>query len=210
MRYSLDQIYEPNKVDIGNTTYSTKAEGEIKTVGVKVLGQTLHNKTIELNFNKDSSYYFNFKIKTDKTCDINIKLVNGKDSQFIKKITSIAETEQEYFICVTSKNEFTNLEFEIVRTGIDDITTTLTIGGQDKNITIYKVINIIDNTYRRIGLQAEPGSIFIINNEEVRMGKTGMFEFKNDNIPIYSFSCIKAEKGFIFDGIKMEKEASNG
>lgn len=210
MKYSLGQLadFSENIDENNEKKYCEKiilpTDSIIDYPVAFSLSSDVTDKAVDYSFDK-GVYFINFKIKLNSNCSINIKLKNksGKDCQFIKQIKCLQNQELNSSIVVHAENNFELLVFEVERNNNADLSTKFT----NIVVNLYSVNNQIANrSFKRIGLQADPGSIFVINEEEVRMGRTGMFEFSNDNIPIYNFSCIRASKGFILDYIEMSKE----
>ena len=71
-----------------------------------------------------------------------------------------------------------------------------------------KNINEIDNfLYRKIGVQSRPGLRMLINSEEIRVGRTGVYELKNSDIKIESIGMIQMAQEWKFtetENLKIE------
>ena len=69
---------------------------------------------------------------------------------------------------------------------------------------------LITGPYRKIGVQSKPGFRMIINNEEIMVGRTGVYELKNPDIQIQSFGVIQMaqfwEEDKDIENIKQEIE----
>ena len=59
------------------------------------------------------------------------------------------------------------------------------------NVFVYKVNNLISNLNAiKVGVQAEPGRLIIINKQPIRVGKSGVYEINNGLITVKYFSII--------------------
>lgn len=73
-----------------------------------------------------------------------------------------------------------------------------------QRVGLYTGSNLIadmDNidTLKKIGIQAEPDSVFLINGEVITVGQSGIYEFLNGLVEVYSIAPIKVDKNFILD-----------
>lgn len=172
------------------------------------------------SFNKGVTYYMTFKLTGFKVKNnITFKLISldkgGKISQYmnIKTVTMPSIGEAEYETIFVPNQDYSYLIFELDR-GSDNSNGIL----EDSNyyysaipssIEIKRLTNLItdyfkneynDFTYiKRFGLQGPPGLIFSINEEEMRLGKSGIFTLPDINISHLCF-LIKEDGGASGDG----------
>ena len=174
------------------------------------------------NNNKQRSYYIKFKVfKQDTAQSINIKLINTKattdNMQLIKniKINRGKDTDYSIFEIVISPSDnhvFDRIYFELNRELIDynthiadDIygrTLSIEIERLDE---IYNVIDFLENsidtdTLKQIGVQGPPGLLMSINGEEIRIGRSGLYEINNGvSVSFIGFIIEQDEKYFVLD-----------
>ena len=174
------------------------------------------------NNNKQRSYYIKFKVfKQDTAQSINIKLINTKattdNMQLIKniKINRGKDTDYSIFEIVISPSDnhvFDRIYFELNRELIDynthiadDIygrTLSIEIERLDE---IYNVIDFLENsidtdTLKQIGVQGPPGLLMSINGEEIRIGRSGLYEINNGvSVSFIGFIIEQNEKYFVLD-----------
>ena len=153
---------------------------------------------------------------------INIKIVNTnkqKDNIRLLKTISIAagaETDYSTFEIVISPNDnytYNQIYFELNRELID-FNTQNEDGtyGRKMHITIErldKIYNVIDflspsiggnRILKQIGIQGPPGLLMSINGEEIRIGRSGLYEITYGiNITFIGFVVEADEKYFILD-----------
>ena len=157
---------------------------------------------------KNINYYFHGKIKRMKTKQsFDIKLINyddnKSDEQYIKTIDiqpmqdGLNEWYDIEFIFTPAAN-FDTILFELDRIKIDFT------GESRVPVILYQELSLINNLITsqigevellKIGAQARPGLLMCINGEEIRIGRTGIYEIKNGIINITFFSvCAAADE----------------
>ena len=174
------------------------------------------------NNNKQRSYYIKFKVfKQDTAQSINIKLINTKattdNMQLIKniKINRGKDTDYSIFEIVISPSDnhvFDRIYFELNRELIDYNTHIADdIYGRALSIEIerldeiYNVIDFLENsidtdTLKQIGVQGPPGLLMSINGEEIRIGRSGLYEINNGvSVSFIGFIIEQDEKYFVLD-----------
>jgi len=170
------------------------------------------------------SYYLRFKVQKhlNDAQIINIKIVNTnkqKDNiRLLKTVTVAAGQENTYstFELVISPNDnytYNQIWFELNRELIDfntqnsdgtyGRTMQITIERLDK---IYNVINFLSPSLggskilKQIGVQGPPGLLMSINGEEIRIGRSGLYEINHGiNTTFIGFIIEADEKYFILD-----------
>lgn len=195
--YSLGQIYESSSIGYPSSNGTNGKVNNSYPTYPNIL-----DPAIEYTFGK-GSYLVRCTLSGGPSCSINVKLRDNsrKYYQFIKKINYNGSGES-FDIIVNAMNNFDVLVFEIERSSSSNYEVKI------DTATIYKIDNnekLSNSILKRISLHAEPNSVFIINNEEIKIGPTGVFDFNNDTVLINFFACVKAEKGYTLDYIE-EKE----
>ena len=156
----------------------------------------------ENNFVAETTYYFHGKIKKlVNTQTFNIQLLNNEDfseTQSIKILNVDGGTEGWFdveFLFTPVKN-FNTLAFVLNRTARDYYE------GQTRYpVIIYQELSRVNNLLPSVsngnplikaGIQSNPGLITCINREEIRLGQSGIYEFRNELLEINFFSVIGA------------------
>lgn len=168
-------------------------------------------------FKSGEDYYITFTIKQDlqTRLNINIALVNGdifsKEKQIIKNIILKPGNGEINFELIFKPryNNYDKLFFILERTNDDYNMAPRKI--QLYNCRINKIVNLINKMesdidyVTEIGIQAEEGSLFSLNGEEIRIGRSGIYELHFDGIKITQVGAIesllhsKKDNNFIID-----------
>ena len=151
-------------------------------------------------FLNNTMYYFHGQIKKIPDKQIfNIQLMNDEDFsevQLIKNLTIDGGADgwvDVEFIFKPVKN-FNRLGFILNRTVKDFYQ-----GETRFPVIIYQELSRVNNILNSIsngrplikmGIQSKPGLITAINGEEIRLGRSGMYEFRNGLLQISSFSVV--------------------
>lgn len=186
----------------------------LETVQVVNFETPFDNDGFTYHFDANNSYYLQFQIK-DLENDgqtISLKLLGGVEeaTQLIQtyKITPGAPGSNRktytFQAVFTPNGTYTTLCWQLTRTAAD-------YSGDDQrrtNITLkqFKILNnFINNNdisasmLKKIGIQGPPSMLMCINGEQIRIGKSGIYEINNGiNITFISF-IPKESDYFIFD-----------
>lgn len=146
---------------------------------------------------KDNSYYLNFQVykKTDSVQVIRIYLKNANATEdniqeLYTYTIGIGEKEEEAVpieFIFTPNNTYNRIVFELQRES-EDYTKKNKDGtyGRLMNIditnlsTISNVLSYINHSpLTKIGIQGPPGLLMCINGEEIRIGRSGIYEITN-------------------------------
>lgn len=188
------------------------------------------DKTIDLRgtdniigWQSNSSYYLKIKIyKQEQKQIIDIKLRNNiimVDKERIIKNIVIPAGEQgdfsifEIIITPTEDHYYNQLDFILNRELIDyNILNEDGTYGRRLNIVIerldkiYNIINFLSPSIngskilKQIGIQGPPGLLMSIDGEEIRIGRSGLYEINHGiNISFIGFVVEADEKYFILD-----------
>ena len=170
---------------------------------------------------KQKGYYLKFKIyKQEKEQLITLKLIDTQktteNTQIIKdfKIEAGLLTDSLTFeIIIAPNSNYNQICFELIRTSDDfnrneDGTYGRVLEMEVEGLSsIYNIINYlnpsIDNKgkLKQIGVQGPIGMLMYINGEEIRIGRTGIYEI-NYGIAINTIGFIiepNDEKNFLMD-----------
>lgn len=146
--------------------------------------------------------------------NFSLQLQNSNDSQTIEDYTVPAGTGSTTFDIVFTPNATYNLiVFVLARTTEDYNVIENSQYGRIMDITvnennIYLMTNIIDtlaSTYGlteliRIGVQGPTGLMMSINGEQIKVGKTGIYELNDVNIKITYLGFVLKENVLNVDG----------
>lgn len=221
MSYSIGQYFHiPN-------TDSDKFKTEITTATMCPIHTMIAINNMQISvtdygylllggYQPNQRYYFCCEIpalETDQV--IFVKLINETDSskaQYIKTI-KIAKNSGTHIIdfIFSPIEHFETLVFELQRTA-DDHVKPRVASIERKELSIVNNIlgGVLINAKElvKIGVQAAPGTKMCINNEEINVGRTGIYEIKNGIITVDFFSIVALGNtipGFTLDYI-YEKE----
>lgn len=200
------------------TAICKKVESENKVVQADIaftdMGIAINNRS----YVRTETYYVRVRIKrrTDSSQSFEIKLQEDSGAlleeprvQHIKNIVVYQKVnpkeEYDYFEFIFSPNsQYNKLVFTMSRTVTDFYTTTGSKHGRvmEFDIEDVRVVkNLLSSSvmtsyygdvgmFRKIGIQADPGLMFSLNGEEMRIGRSGFYELYDDNIPIVSLGFV--------------------
>lgn len=168
-----------------------------------------------------SSYYLKFEVsqRPEAAQDFIIKLKNNDvtidNVQEVKTLKVAAGTGKVSFELIFNPNsKYNQLIFELQRLALDFyLDNGDGTSGRKMEINILefsKIINIVDSylkgkfsgltKLKKIGLQGPPGLMFVLDGEEIRIGRTGVYELYNDNIEISYIGFIIKDSLFTQSG----------
>lgn len=170
------------------------------------------NKVINLNFDSRNYYYLNFKIQTlDSSQTFYLKLQNVSDTrvekeQFIKTIVVPQDPEEVYVsfeVIIAPNSTYNQLIWELQRTredytvheGEDQINGRITFVEVESFGTVINKISPSISPLAKIGIQGPPSLLMCINGEQIRIGKSGIYEI-NNSIPITFVGFIPKENDY--------------
>ena len=169
--------------------------------------------------NSQNCYYLRFGVKkrTDSEQVFYLKLRNTSqiedNEQLIDEFIVAQGTGTAYFEIILSPNTtYNQILWELQRTALDyNIVNIDDTYGRIMNVTVNDYAQLIDvmvplksmynnlNYLTKIGIQGPPSLLMCINKEQIRIGKTGIYEI-NNGINITSISFVpKASDYFIMD-----------
>lgn len=165
----------------------------------------------------ENSYYLRFKIKqrTDGVQDFTIVLssedtdTGNVTEQTVKSFSVPNGIEETVFELIFTPNAVYNrIELELQRETTDYKTEARLM---DVEILAFQSINNIISTYlqskfdglknlKKVGIQGPPGLLFTLNGEEMRIGRTGLYELYNENVTITYLGFVIKESNLVPDG----------
>lgn len=211
-RNQLSSFLTPLSYELTTITSQSTISSAITFVdNILVLSGNNIIKPTESDGVRTKNYYIRFKVyKKANPQTIKIKLVNtNKTSDNIQVLKSIVveggrESDySSYEIVISPNNTYNRILFELQRE-LEDYNTINEDGtyGRICNIYIdrldevYNVINYLNplinkSSLLQIGVQSAPGLLMCINGEEIKVGRSGLYEILNG----YKISFI----GFIVE-----------
>lgn len=211
-RNQLSSFLTPLSYELTTITSKSTISSAITFVdNILVLSGNNIIKPTESDGVRTKNYYIRFKVyKKANPQTIKIKLVNtNKTSDNIQVLKSIVveggrESDySSYEIVISPNNTYNRILFELQRE-LEDYNTINEDGtyGRICNIYIdrldevYNVINYLNplinkSSLLQIGVQSAPGLLMCINGEEIKIGRSGLYEILNG----YKISFI----GFIVE-----------
>ena len=211
-RNQLSSFLTPLSYELTTITSKSTISSAITFVdNILVLSGNNIIKPTESDGIRTKNYYIRFKVyKKANPQTIKIKLVNtNKTSDNIQVLKSIVveggrESDySSYEIVISPNNTYNRILFELQRE-LEDYNTINEDGtyGRICNIYIdrldevYNVINYLNplinkSSLLQIGVQSAPGLLMCINGEEIKVGRSGLYEILNG----YKISFI----GFIVE-----------
>lgn len=224
MSYSIGQYFHIPNTD--SDKFKTVIPNEHITNSIIDSDITIGNTTItckdngfylDNGYQPNQNYYICCEIESLSTDQVfYVKLINeanpSSKTQYIKTIKIAKDSGTHMIDFIFSPIEhFETLVFELQRTA-EDYSKPRGTSIKRKELSI--VNNILGGALInakelvKIGVQAAPGTKMCINNEEINVGRTGVYEIKNGIITVDFFSIVALGNtipGFTLDYI-YEKE----
>lgn len=212
MEYVLKQFYFDGKtlknwmIPITTDVKTIKIKNDYYTdIGLQMNKTIVKNNISITGFDVNSSYYCacyvygknNIQVKLTTT----IEPVKGEDYY-----EPLAENQNIATIHTENSDEWHLVDFVFTPQDIGFNTIYCEYKSRDKDtlnfipkivfLELSEIQNLknseIDNhLYRKIGVQSRPGLRMLINSEEIRVGRTGIYELKNSDIKIESLGMIQ-------------------
>lgn len=166
-----------------------------------------------LKLDSNTTYYLSFEVdrmvvNNDEMIDFSFDVLlanqDNEIEQYIRTI-KIERGNNKAFVNLifTPNDNYDIIVLDIARTQQDFIknkTKKMTIS----NYKLFKIENILPENINieKIGIQAPSGMMFTINGEEMMIGRTGIYELYNKDIPITYLGFVTEQndnKFFIVD-----------
>ncbi len=212
------QYYQERLSELTSTVFFENAYYDFSNTGNKM--------------NKQNYYYLNFSVKKMNSIqNFYLKLKNltqsdddfsDNNEQIIAEFTvpqsTIEDDWTNFEIVIAPNKTYGQLYWDLRRTISNDYLSTSDMqveGAIGRKMTI--VINqfaIIKNIVKdinkivKIGVQGPPSLLMCINGEQIRIGKTGIFEINEDNISISFVGFVPKVKNGILEYFIMDYEYS--
>lgn len=207
MAYVLDQIVQQSvssasTTESPNTDYLTPITNNcnIVTNGIKY----------SVGFSADKTYYFHGKVnKRTNAQTLYIYLIktgasaSDEKKQYLRTLKVDAKTATNQWVDIELIftpyiNEFDTISFE-PQTNVTPI-----ICYEELNEVNNKISN--NKEFIKMGVQSRTGLSMVLNGESIHVGKSGIYEIKNNTVLINFFSIVSAatEDGLI-DGKTFEE-----
>lgn len=161
----------------------------------------------EVTQNSNTMQEFSIKLKSDEVTVDNVQNIrNFKVKQGVNKTI--------FELIFTPNSNYNQIIFELRRTGLDfNINNEDGTSGRIMEIKILqfdRIINVISSylaknyagmtSLKKIGIQGPPGLLFCIDGEEIRIGRSGIYELYNEDINISYIGFIIKDSLFTQDG----------
>ena len=165
------------------------------------------------------SYYLKFEVKqllnSSQTFTIKLKNESSDDTQTIKTLSVKQGNEITTFELIFNPNSsYNEIVFELSRLALDfNLDNGDGTSGRKMAINVldFHLVNNIIDTYlksnysgltklKKIGIQGPPGLLFTIDGEEIRVGRTGIYELYNEDISISYLGFVIKDSLFTQDG----------
>ena len=197
-RSQLDSFLTPLKYKIEQAKIKSTISTEVTFVD-NVISLTDALKPTEQDGIRAKNYYIRFRIyKKANPQTIIIKLINtNKQTDNIQNLRTIVvdagrETEYNtYEIVIPPNNNYNQIKFELQRE-LEDYNKKNSDGTYGRIckievIRLDEIYNVIDylttiinkSALLQIGVQSAPGLLMCINGEEIRVGRSGLYEILN-------------------------------
>ena len=213
-RPQLDSYSTPLSMELGRQQTESVFSGDI------LFYNTCGNLSGDNVMNSQNCYYLRFGVKQRKDSEqvFYLKIRNVSETedneQLIDEFKVARGTGTVYFEVILSPNAtYNQVLWELQR-------TTLDYNMLNADDTAGRVINIVDYTYTKlidvlttlkstytgmeyltkIGIQGPPSLLMCINREQIRIGKTGIYEI-NNGINITSISFVPKTSTLSSDGL---------
>ena len=197
-RSQLDSFLTPLKYKLEQAKIKSTISTAVTFVD-NVISLTDALKPTEQNGIRAKNYYIRFRIyKKANPQTIIIKLINtNKQTDNIQNLRTIIvdagrETEYNtYEIVIPPNNNYNQIKFELQRE-LEDYNKKNSDGTYGRIckievIRLDEIYNVIDylttiinkSALLQIGVQSAPGLLMCINGEEIRVGRSGLYEILN-------------------------------
>lgn len=213
-RPQLDSYSTPLSMELGRQQTEDASSGDL------LFYNACGNLSGDNVMNSQNCYYLRFGVKqrSDSEQAFYLKIRNVSETedneQLIDEFKVTRGTGTVYFEVILSPNAtYNQILWELQRTALD----YRMLNADD---TYGRVMNVVDYTYTRlidvltalkstytsmeyltkIGIQGPPSLLMCINREQIRIGKTGIYEI-NNGINITSISFVPKTSTLSSDGL---------
>lgn len=216
-RPQLNSYSTPLDMKLSRQQTGGTSSGDI--IFYNICGNLSDNSSI---MNNQNCYYLRFGVKqrVDSEQSFYLKLRNVSEEQqddneqLIQEFKVNSGTGITYFEVIISPNAtYNQVLWELQRTRLDySIENVDGTAGRIMNVIVESYTQLVDvlsflkNTYSnlqyltKIGIQGPPSLLMCINREQIRLGKTGIYEI-NNGMRITSISFVPKNSISSFDGL---------
>ena len=212
MSYQIGQ-FRKTQLDSYFTPLEMELDYQQTTVNEGIVFQNVVGNLSGQNIvNNQNCYYLRFGVKqrNDSQQIFSLKLQNSLEAndneQFIEEYKVNRGKEIIYFEVIISPNStYNQIVWELQRTSLDyRLSNSDGSNGRIMSVTmetyarLIDILTILKSTYpqmeylTKIGIQGPPSLLMCINREQIRIGKTGIYEI-NNGINITSISFVPKE-----------------
>lgn len=197
MSYSIGQF---RRTQLADSAYKSAIDYEKTTVTT----DSFSDVAVTASLSSDSSYYLSFRVtkRSDSVQDFTLKLQSSTQTQTIDTFSCPKGSgNAEYEIIITPNGTYDELVFELERIVTDysnprEMKITIT-----NFFLINNIISSLDTTeIKKIGIQGNPGQLMCINGEQIRIGKSGVYELDN-GYTVTSIGFVIKASSIAVDGL---------
>lgn len=203
MSYNIKQIIgkvEPIAADLPDATkYMTPiTKGNLYTIIKNIDGRDIEDSGVNIPslLKKNINYYLHVSIKKiSSQQEFNVYILTNTEKsnkQLIEKVIIPSGLDSDWAsveLVFTPAADCSSIVFDMVRNEDDS--------EQPRVATIvYEELSIIHSLFTRninavkIGVQSVPGLLMCINEQPIRIGRSGIYELYNDALRITKFSIV--------------------
>lgn len=160
----------------------------------------------DISLTPSNSYYFRFAVKRlpSATQEFTIILrhddnsISNDEEQTIRSFTvpSGPSGAVAYELIFTPNDVYSKIVFKLKRIKSDYASSRVMIITDVSISSIYNVVEKIGKKLKQIGIQGPPGLLFVLNGEEMRIGRRGIYELCYDNISVSYIGFVLKESIF--------------
>lgn len=209
--YVMDSVDNYISLIREGSVFEISSSAESSDGGMSFSDTCVYLPTVKLDPAK--TYYFHAKVRrqtTDQTFSIVLlnrdTYLTEQEEQFLKTIT-VSQGDDTQEVGIFSDVEFVFKpfsNFDSICFRLNRISYDYAHEGRIGKIAfleLSEVQNLIQKkqlgqgtVLKKIGVQTRPNALMAINGEEIRTGYSGIYELREDSVPITSFSLFEPAK----------------
>lgn len=178
---------------------------------------TFGQNYIGYDFIENIAYYISIKnikinnFKPYKTYIVNIYLKNTTEKYLLATKTVREDNASTLSFLIelafVPRMGYTSLELELNNVNENEFLSIVALPSPDVTFEILNNVLPEDRLpLLQLGFQTRPGKIIIINNESIKIGKSGIFEIKKDVINITNVKVPSSVQSYILDYLYKDGE----
>lgn len=207
--YSTNITYNLEKVKNENTVFNFSFDDQCLKLNSSISSLFSYYLKFKVQHREDSVQNFSIKLKNDSSEEETIQLVRTLSTKI-----GPSDDWDTYEIIFNPNSDYNMVVFELTRIA-DDFKLVNTDGTSGRIMEIEvlnfcQVTNIINSylstkysgltTLKKIGIQGPPGLMFVLDGEEMRIGRRGIYELYYEGIEISYIGFIINDSSFTQDG----------